>query len=110
MNQVNSVPQVVHPGTFSQNIDKQTLHTNPSAVGRLWQKHEARKSTLAGFGRRKNSREGPSTAHTVCRAQNMQRDHCQHCTKNAAKSIKQRVREAGVSPGGILRGLLPWWA
>jgi hypothetical protein len=59
------VPQVVHAGTFSQNIDKQTLHTYPRAVGFLWQKHDALKSTPDASGSLKYCREGPSAVKAV---------------------------------------------
>ncbi len=55
-----AAPQVEQAGTFSQNMDRHTLHTKPSAVGRLWQKQEARKSTPAARGRRRNSLDAAS--------------------------------------------------
>ena len=69
------MPQVVHAGTFSQKIDKQTLHTNPNAVGRLWQKHEARKSTPVARGNLRNSLEEASTVNAVC----SNRKHNRYC-------------------------------
>jgi hypothetical protein len=58
---VKSAPHVSHASRVSQKMERQTEHTKPDAMGRLWQKHEARKSTPRVAGSLRNLRLCKST-------------------------------------------------